>query len=499
MLRRIDLAGPPWPLHDAAATRDIEQRALAGVAPGSLMRRAGAAVAKLALALNPQAQRVSVVAGPGNNGGDGLEAAAILQASHRRVTVHLLADPRRQGPDARAALQRARDAGVTLVDGPPAEPPSTDLAIDALLGIGLARAPDGAIAQAIATINAVEAPRLAVDLPSGLDADRGTAPGPAVQATHTLAMLTLKPGLFTARGRDHAGEVWLADLGVAADRPPTAWLAAALAALDTASRPHAAHKGSFGDAAVIGGAPGMVGAAWLAAAAALAAGAGRVFVSLLDPAAEGAPPMRPELMPRPALWRDGHAMLRSCTVVCGCGGGAAVAQALPPVLSLAPRLVLDADALNAVAADEALRRQVAARRGRATVLTPHPLEAARLLGLSSTQVQADRFGSAQALADGLGAVVVLKGSGSIVAAPGLPPWVNRSGNAALASAGTGDVLAGWIGGAMAAAADDGTSDAEAWRRGCAAVVARHGLAADHHGARSPLRAADLIERMLDLG
>lgn len=497
-MRKIDASLPALPLHDTAATRRLEQRALAAVPAGTLMQRAGLATAKLALALCPQAQRIWVLAGPGNNGGDGLAAAARLQAIGCRVAVCLVADPARQGPDARAALQGARDAGVEIVTGSPSAPPACDLAIDALLGIGLSRPPDDSLSAAIRVFNATPALRLAIDLPSGLDADRGGAPGAVVQAHHTVTMLTLKPGLFTARGRDQTGDVWWADLGVAADEPPTAWLAPAR---DEAApiRAHAQHKGSFGDVVVVGGAPGMVGAAWLAAGAALAAGAGRVYVSLLDRDAAAWLPSRPELMARRAAWVDHPALLRTATVVCGCGGGTAVRESLPAVLSLAPRLVLDADALNAIADDPMLATALVqrGRRGMATVLTPHPLEAGRLLGSTAGQVQADRFGAAHVLAERFGAVVVLKGSGTLTAAPDTPSWVNRTGNAALATAGTGDVLAGWLGGTIAASPAGGTSPT-ALPPLCAAVVARHGLAADRHGPQSPLRAADLIEAMATL-
>jgi ADP-dependent NAD(P)H-hydrate dehydratase / NAD(P)H-hydrate epimerase len=186
------------------------------------------------------------------------------------------------------------------------------------------------------------------------------------------------------------------------------------------------------------------------------------------------------------------AVLAAATVVCGCGGGTAVASALPALLSNAGRLVLDADALNAVAADPALAVLLTARagRGRPSVLTPHPLEAARLLGQTTTQVQADRLAAAAALAQRFGCVVLLKGSGSVVAAPEEPPSVNPTGNARLAGAGTGDVLAGWLAGAWAQA---GASSAF----GVAVAAAfRHGAAADAT-SQSPLRASELIERMHD--
>jgi hydroxyethylthiazole kinase-like uncharacterized protein yjeF len=234
----------------------------------------------------------------------------------------------------------------------------------------------------------------------------------------------------------------------------------------------------------------MTGAALLAARAAHAAGAGRVFVDLLDAdaAALGLDPERPELMLRPRWSQGPAATVELSTVVCGCGGGDAVRAALPRLAGLASRLVLDADALNALAVDTALRTVLAARasRDRATILTPHPLEAARLLGTTTQAVQADRLGAATALADRYRATVVLKGSGSVIAAPGEAPRICATGNASLATGGTGDVLAGWIGGR--------------WRPGASAFdtatlgVVEHGAAAEPALAGA-LRAADLVERL----
>jgi len=480
----------PWLLHDAAASRAAETAALAGAEPFALMQRAGLGVARLALALTPHAQRIDVLCGPGNNGGDGLVAALHLQRAGKGIRVTLLGDAARLPADAANALQHARDAGVpiadTFSDGP------ADLAIDALLGLGTRRAPEGAIAEAITRLNTGTAPVLAVDLPSGLHPDTGQPfGGLAVRALATLSLLTLKPGLFTGAGRDHAGAVWLDTLGIAA-AGATAQLAGPA---PWRARDHALHKGSFGDVAVVGGAAGMTGAAWLAARAALAAGAGRVYCSLLDAEAPLLDAARPELMGRPHWWSSAPGVLAATSVVCGCGGGSAVRDALPPLLAHAARLVLDADALNAIAADSALQSLLAARaaRGRPTVLTPHPLEAARLLGVKAADVQADRLAAAQQLATQFGAVVVLKGSGSIVAAPATLPSVNPSGNALLASAGTGDVLAGWIGG-LWAQHDDGRTAAAA----AVTAVWQHGRAADvasAAGQRYPLRAADLIEAM----
>lgn len=486
--------GEPWALHSAAATRLAEGQAQVQHPAGTLMARAGLAVARLALAMAPHARTVQVFAGPGNNGGDGLVAARHLQVAGKRVVVTMLGDPARLPPDAATAFADALAAGVPWRPWPGREAALAapcDLAIDALLGLGAARAVAGDLAEAICAINQCGAPVLAVDIPSGLHPDTGAGlGGPSVRAHSTLSLLTLKPGLFTAEGRDHAGQVWLDTLGVPAGAATACLGGAPLAP----ARPHASHKGRHGDLAVVGGAQGMVGAAWLAARAALAAGAGRVFVSLLDAQAAQVDLQRPELMSRQRWWRSAPEVLARTTVVCGCGAGQDLAEVLPPLLAHAGRLALDADALNAVAAEPTLMTALRARsaRGRATVLTPHPLEAARLLNCDVSQVQHDRLAAASTLAERCAATVLLKGSGSVVASAGALPCINPTGNGALATAGTGDVLAGWVGGLWAQG--DPADGAQAAR----AAAWLHGHAADRFvaaGDTGPLRAADLVEWM----
>jgi ADP-dependent NAD(P)H-hydrate dehydratase / NAD(P)H-hydrate epimerase len=466
------------PLHDAAAARQLEAAAAAASGPlPALMERAGLGVARLARAVAPQAARVAVVCGPGNNGGDGFVAARQLAAAGVDVHVQAIGDRAHLPPDAAAALAALCAAGLEVHDQPP---PRCDLAIDALFGIGLKRPPADAAAAAIRWLAETEAPVLAVDLPSGLDGDRGAIVGAqAVRARWTLSLLTRKPGLFTAQGRDHAGEIWFDPLGaVAHSVPPTAWLTGARsAARALAPRHHAQHKGSFGDVLIVGGASGMAGAAVLAGTAALAAGAGRVFVSPSDGGA--APPsLAPELMVRPRAWAGTPAELARCTVVCGCGAGDSLAEVLPPLIAHAGRLVLDADALNAVAREPSLLALLAARaaKGRSAILTPHPLEAARLLGQDAAAVQRDRLKAVRELCDRTRSVVVLKGSGTCIAEPDGGLTINPTGNARLAAPGTGDVLAGWIGGCWSQRAS--TDDARAAFEIAAASVWIHGLAAE---------------------
>jgi len=486
-------------LHGVAATRTLEAAAARGLPAHTLMQRAGAATARLAQALAPHARHIWIACGPGNNGGDGLEAARCLLLAGRRVSVTWLGQPEATPPDARAAWQRAVAAGVTFAPGPPADLGPRDLCIDALLGIGLSaaaqppRPPSPALRALLDQLQASAAPLLAIDIPSGLDADTGQyAPGfapdaPAAAPRHTLSLLTLKPGLFTAQGRDACGSLWFDALGSHALAPAaTAQWGAQPQASGRHGALHASHKGSFGDVAVVGGeglaarGMGMTGAAWLAALAALHGGAGRVLVALLDAGATTAPPW-PELMLRRVDALDWAQL----TAVCGCGGGEAVRAVLPTALAQAARLVLDADGLNAVAGDAALARALRARAdaGQASVLTPHPLEAARLLQCSTAQVQADRLAAAQALAGRYACTVVLKGSGSITATPGEMPIINATGNARLATAGTGDVLAGLIGARLAAGL--------APHRAASSAVQTHGAAADRWPAHLALTASAL--------
>ena len=508
-------------LFSAAATRGIEARAASTLPPHSLMQRAGLAVARLALAIAPHAKRIWVACGPGNNGGDGFEAALHLHSWGKEVVLTWTGLPLGKAlpADAQASSQRALAAGIVLATQAPEE---FDFCIDALLGLGgrldPARPGSALMQQWLNIMVASGRPRLCIDLPTGLDADTGQSShmanaadivdfadaagitgatvaiksvansGRLMGATgiYTLSLLTLKPGLFTASGRDCAGEVWFDNLDVEAKSfspPAVLWLLGRDRATSSsrANATQASHKGSFGDVAVLGGestlGSHMAGAALLAGRAALHAGAGRVFVALTGNAEAGlkVDVAQPELMFRSPEALD----LKQQTIVCGCGGGDAIRQWLPRVLSGAPRLVLDADALNAIAADTTLQVLLKSRQGRGyiTVLTPHPLEAGRLAGITASAVQADRLKAAATLAEKFACVVALKGSGTVIAALGQPLMVNTSGNALLATAGTGDVLAGMVGAYLA-------SGMKAFEAACSAVFV-HGDRADQWLRNSP--------------
>jgi hydroxyethylthiazole kinase-like uncharacterized protein yjeF len=505
-----------WPLYGATASRTIERRAAAALPAHTLMARAGTAVARLARAWQPHARRVTVLAGGGNNGGDGWFAAALLQRHLARVpgaqvrVVSLMSDPTRLPDDAGWARATALEAGVTAVHDLSDLDEGADLVIDAVFGLGLSRSITGVALDALRWLQACPAPTLCVDLPSGLDADSGRwwadAPPHACGPRVTLALLTLKPGLFTGVGRACVGSaLWFDDLGVTATEAPDAWLAwdDIWPQVPTLRADHASHKGQRGDVLIIGGqlpttgnGIGMTGAALLAGRAALRAGAGRVYVGLLGDAdtVPAVDPGQPALMLRTARAALQSPLVEQAVVVAGCGGGCAMADALPPLLARAPRLVLDADALNALgvaAAADAAPDPVWARRraaGWCTVLTPHPLEAARLLGTDSAAVQSDRVRAATTLAQRLGSVVVLKGSGTMIAAPGVTPIINASGDGLLATAGTGDVLAGLIGARLAqgATAHDGFD-------AVVQAVAAHGRLTQDWALRWPPTATDLID------
>jgi hydroxyethylthiazole kinase-like uncharacterized protein yjeF len=422
----------------SAELRELETRCADARPP--LMERAGKAAAGLALRLlGKRKARVLVCAGPGNNGGDA------------RVMARLLAKQ-----------------GITAVVVAPGEAvPGGDygLVVDGLFGIGLTRPITGANADLIARINAFAGPVLALDVPSGIDGDTGRVMGVAVRATHTLSFIGGKPGLFTLDGPDHCGEVTVDDLGLSLDDFPGALLSLDDFRACLKPRDRNSHKGSFGSLAVIGGAAGMTGAALLAARAGLKLGAGRVFAGLLQTLAVD--PTQPELMLRTP--EDALAQATAAVVGPGLSDTGPALEVVRLAVATEIPLLLDADALNLVAAHPVLARHIA-RRNTATVLTPHPAEAARLLATTTEAVQADRVAAALELAARFKAHVALKGCGTVIAHPDGSWRINTSGNPGLASGGSGDVLSGMAGALLA----------QGWPAGAAlcGAVRLHGAAAD---------------------
>ncbi len=602
---------PAWVL-DLATIRRLEGRWLDETEPGELMACAGAAVARVAMAMwknLPAHAPVILLVGPGNNGGDALVAGRILRRAGLAVWAAGMPGLDTMPPeaeDARAAWEAWRADGQVIHgfeqvadwlwpdgnvpagddgDVPPAEPA---LIIDGLFGIGLTRPLAGRVAGLVRMVNRARVPVLAIDVPSGLDADRGAPVGgsdaPVMQARQTVTMIADKPGLHTGAGLRHAGRVWVAPLSdlpleaeldaleaaegpadagewrdvpteaeaetdpddghdfggsgmddADADAPcpaddgsfphdlPGVLLTAPLAAALLPARARDAHKGNGGDVLVVGGRLGMAGAARLAAQGAAGAGAGRVWIAvepetcsrteateesgslrpeddaedvqaLVQAADAGASytdastaaladeaddeadapqdasgkarqpvdPLHPEIMR--FVWEN-HAALPGAAPVlvvgCGLGQDETAQQWLDHALASQAPLVIDADALGLLTDPP---------EAPCSILTPHPLEAARLLGVSVADVQADRPACARALAARFEAVAVLKGAGTVVAAPDGRLAINTSGHPVLATAGTGDVLAGTIAALLAGLLRAGCPpDEAAWQAACAGV------------------------------
>lgn len=472
-------------LYLSRTIRRIETAWIGVLPEGTLMRRAAAAVAasaeRVARTL-PRATPIVALVGPGNNGGDALLALMMLHARGYATRALFASDRRPDAPDAAGVHDRfvagggrvdALDSLASMLDAPV-------LVVDGLFGIGLARPLQGAIAGAAARLRACGAVVVAVDTPSGIDADTGAVVGGpdaiAVRAHRTVTMIGDKPGLHTGAATEHAGEIEVADLGLDAmpDATPLAPDGLLFEGDDARSllpaRPANAHKGSFGSVLVVGGARGMSGAALLAARASQACGAGRTLIASPDEPVFD--PAQPQLMTRPI-----DAPLEGVDAICigcGLGRGEAARAALAGALASALPLVLDADALNLVSGDPALARALRARGGRRdaparTVLTPHPLEAARLLECDTAAVQSDRIGAALDLSARLACTVVLKGAGTVVASPQRSWSLVCEGTPALATAGSGDVLAGAIAALCAqGVANEPAAALAAWLHGHAA-------------------------------
>ncbi len=477
------------PLYSTADIRRIESRHTTS----PLMERAGFAAARLVRTLAADSGKpILIFAGPGNNGGDAFVAARYLKQWFFAVTVVFGAEAAKLPADAAAAHAQWLAAGGTTVDSLAAG--DWSVAVDGLFGIGLTRDIEGRYASWIDAINKLGAAVIAIDIPSGLDADTGRVHGNCVRATHTVTFIGAKPGLLTLDGPDHCGEIFLDDLDLdhGTDTAPGCVLGAGTASRVLAPRLRNTHKGSHGSVGIIGGNTGMVGAVLLAGRAALKLGAGRVYVGLLARAAPLLDAAQPELMLRTAdeLLKLDHLTCLAIGPGLGMSSDAGTYLRWTLELALASKLplVIDADALNGIAASSELKvilKQIVI----AKILTPHPAEAARLLGCSTRDVQADRIAAATALSELYNAHVVLKGAGSICASRGQPWRINTSGNPGMASAGMGDVLTGIIAALLAqGVAPQRAMDVSVWL---------HGAAADHCVANgvgpAGLTASDTID------
>ena len=431
------------PIFRVADLRAIE--AAHGEAP--LMERAGlAAAARARELLDDRLPRVLVLAGPGNNGGDAFVVARLLKSWFFDPVVAFCSDAARLPRHAAAAYEAWGAAGgETVAEWP--DRGDWGLIVDGLFGIGLARAIEGLPAQWIEHANASGTRILALDIPSGLNADTGVAYAPAIRAHATATFIALKPGLLTADGPDHCGAIGVHRLDLEFDAQSSGrrldWPSLAAALPEPLLRAQRnVHKGTFGTLGLVGGNDGLVGAAILAGRAAVHLGAGKVWVGLAASERPAVDWVQPELMLRDA--RDVLASKPDALLVGpGLGTDARARELLAQALALPCPLAVDADALNLIAGDAALAKAAGSRKA-PTAMTPHPAEAARLASSSVSAVQSNRLQAALDLAARLKASVVLKGAGSVIAHADASWAINASGNAALASGGTGDVLAGML-------------------------------------------------------
>lgn len=476
------------PLYDAAAIRDADARAIAGGVPGDvLMETAGMLAAREILATYPPGSAVTILVGPGSNGGDGMVVARHLAEAGWDVRVEAPGGRAPGSPDGAVMTTRAAEAGIVVANADPVALATGDrLVVDALLGTGSRGAPRGDVADLVEAVRASGASVVALDIPTGVDADTGAVPGVAIRAELTVTFAAEKAGLRISPGRALAGRVVTADIGTPRDvvAEPAAWLAGDEAVAAIPRRRDDDDKYRAGGVLVVGGAPGMSGAARLSTRAALRAGAGIVVACVPSPVRAEVTAGTAEVMVSGVPGDEGidvgaldeimRQAARVGVVAIGPGMGRAtqttvLVRALLAGVDLP--VVLDADGLWHLADDLASLRA----RPAPTIITPHAGEAARLLGVTRAEVEAGRLGAARRLADESGAVTLLKGPGTIVVAPGETPVVLAGGTPALATAGSGDALTGIISALLARGmAASGAAVAGAALHARAAVVAGRG-------------------------
>ena len=468
----------PIAIYSTRQVRELDAHAIEqqGVAGYTLMKRAGQASLLVLRGHWPAAQRIAIVCGAGNNAGDGYVLAPMARAAGLQVRVLAASEPTRLRGDAQRAWQDWIASGGAVEPFSAAALASAEVIIDALLGTGLEGPVRGDTAAVIAAINALGQPVLSLDIPSGLSGDTGLPCGAAVRATASISFVGLKAGLFLGDGPDYCGTLFFDDLGVGTPDPPPEPRLQRMLQIEIAAglprRARAAHKGSFGRILIVGSGPGMPGATALAGEAALRVGAGLVTVLAAPECASAVAAHRPELIVQ-ALHDvaavDGF-IERADVVAVGPGLGTSdwSRAVLHRVMQTDKPLIVDADALNLIAA------QGLGPRGN-WVLTPHPGEAARLLGCSTTEVQQDRLGALERLVARFGGIVVLKGAGTLVGSRGRIAAFCEQGNPGMATAGMGDVLTGALAGIRAQMPDP-------WAATRVAVLA-HALAGDAEARR----------------
>lgn len=466
-------------LYTAEQVRGIDSAAIDGMGiPGyELMCRAGRAVLDDARQYFPSAEHWLIMCGPGNNGGDGYVVARLAVEAGLKVTVCSLVEPGQLKGDAAIAYTDWKSSGGEVLSWPLADDLSFDLAFDALLGTGIDREVGGRYRESISYLNQLQCPKYAIDIPSGLNADTGVVMGCAVNCRNTMTFVGRKRGMYTADGQDHCGHISFDNLAIPAQAADG--LQGSTGVLLTTDilpelikpRSRNSHKGSYGHVLAVGGAEGMSGAIRLCGEAALRSGAGRVTLATAPAHAAMINLSRPELMVNSISGASELLPLLDGDHIVAAGPGFGNTQwavsLLDACLATQLPLVIDADGLNLLA--ERSRDKVVSRGN--WILTPHPAEAARLLGCTVSEVQQDRVGCAHKIAENYDACVVLKGCGTVVASPAGDYAICPLGNPGMATAGSGDVLTGII----AALWGQGLSGYEAAMTG----VLAHAMAGDY--------------------
>ena len=485
----------PIALYSTAQVRALDAYAIEQlrIPAYTLMKRAGEGALRCLRTRWPMAHRIVIVCGAGNNGGDGYVLARFAQAAGLTVTALSAAEPQQLTGAARQAYEDLHSSGVIVTPFAAAQLAAGEVIVDALLGTGLTGSVRPALLPVIRAINAAGRPVFALDVPSGLDADAGTVAGDAVRAEATVTFVGLKTGLFVGDGPEFAGTVFFDDLELSAAAPPEivprlTRIVEAEIAQALPRRPRASNKGDFGRVLIVGSGIGMPGAARLAGESCLRVGAGLVTVAVAPENVASIAAGRPELIcvgvSTAASLDEPLERADLIAVGPGLGRSAWARNALQAVLATPKPLVIDADALNLLAEDG----KVAARDW---VLTPHPGEAGRLLGVSAQEIQRDRLAALDRLLERYaGAVVVLKGAGTLVGAPRQIPGLCERGNPGMATAGTGDVLTGAITGILAQCRDP-------WAAARAGVMvhAMAGDAAARGGGERGVLASDLMREL----
>ncbi len=464
----------PVSLYSSAQVRALDAHAIddLGVPGYTLMKRAGESALRYLRTRWPTCHRIVIVCGGGNNGGDGYVLARFAQAAGLRVTALAAVAPESLKGDARQAHADFAASGGQVLPFASERLKEGEVIVDALLGTGLHGSVRADAAEVIRALNAASRPIFALDVPSGLDSDTGEPLGVAVRADCTVTFVALKTGLCIGNGPEHVGAIFFDDLEVPVPSTPQfvprleriveAEIAAALP-----RRPRAAHKGDFGRVLIVGGGVGMPGAVRLAGEAALRVGAGLVTVAVAPENVVAIAAGRPELICLSLTDPSGlpDAIERANVVAIGPGLGRTewATRILDVVLASDKPLVVDADALNLIA-------ERGPRRRDDWILTPHPGEAARLLGVPTSEIQQDRLAALGRLVERFGGVVVLKGAGTLIGSQNRIPALCERGNPGMASAGMGDVLTGATAGVLSQCGDP-------WRAARVAVLV-HAMSGD---------------------